>query len=436
MKREERTIISFVGRTNAGKSSLINLFSFQKEYAITDETPGTTADVVVVLMEIHDFGPVKLLDTAGIDEYSQLGEKKRKKTFEAIEEADLSLVTVDLLKAIKENDVTLETEIINHVKKHNKQILLIYNVFDKDETLTKEQIQEYKEIIDKKISLDIPSITLNATNQNDRSKLINFIEDNFIRDSRNIDLLPNLKEKGYVLLVVPMDEETPTLRLLRPQDMAVERLLRNFTDPVLHRPNLAKARSQNQEEVRQEKERFENLINDLKNSSQGLQLIITDSQAFDIIAHWVPKEIPLTSFSIMMTSYMSFGYLDLFMDGVKAVDNLKEGDNILIVEACNHNRKCDDIGTVQIPKILQKKIGGGLNFDFSFGRTYPDDIEKYKLIIHCGACMIDRQKFLRRILKAKEKNVPFTNYGVFLAHIQGKETLEKTVQPFLNHTYS
>jgi len=387
-------------------------------------------------MEIHDFGPTKLLDTAGIDEYSQLGEKKRKKTFEAIEESDLSLITIDLVKAVKENDISLETEIINHVKKHNKQVLLIYNVFDKDNTLTEEQIKEYKDTIDKKLNLDIPSLSLNATNQNDRSKLIKFIEDNFIKEARNIDLLPSLKEKGYVLLVVPMDEETPALRLLRPQDMSVERLLRNFSDTVLHRPNLSKSRSQNQEEVKQEKERFENLINDLKNSSQGLQLVITDSQAFDIIAHWVPKEIPLTSFSIMMTSYMSFGYLDLFVEGVKAVDTLKEGDSVLIVEACNHNRKCDDIGTVQIPRILQKKINANLNFDFSFGRTYPDDIEKYKLIIHCGSCMIDRQKFLRRILKAKEKNVPFTNYGIFLSYIQGKDTLERTVQPFLNNVYS
>ncbi len=419
-KQQERTIISIVGRTNVGKSSMLNLLSGQKGYAIVDDTPGTTTDTVTALMEIHSMGPFKVLDTAGVDEYSKLGDKKRKKTQEAIEEADLSLVVLD----IKQKDVSVERQIIKRIQKHNKQGLVIYNQFDS--TIKSDKLDKLKADLDKKLGKKLPSLIINASDHKRQTDLTVFIKSHLIKESRNIDLLP-IKGSGYVLLIIPMDEETPTLRLLRPQDMAVERLLRNYAIPVLYRMDLKKARSND----KKEKKRFLDVIKTTSSSNEGLKLVLTDSQAFDVVSKWSPKRFPLTSFSVMMTNYMSYGNLDLFVEGVKAVDGLKVGDRILIVEACNHDRQCDDIATVQIPKRLKKKVGGKLDIDFNFGRPFPDDLSPYKLIIHCGACMIDRQKYLRRLLKAKEAGVPITNYGVLLSYLEGVEVLERVVELFI-----
>ncbi len=414
-KRKERSIIAIIGRTNVGKSSLLNLLSGQKEYAITDSTPGTTADTVTCLMEIHDLGPFKILDTAGVDEFSKLGDKKRQKTYEAIAEADLSLLVIDP----KNTDLELELDLIKRIQKHNKQVLIVLNKFS---------VQDKKELENIKQKLDLPCLSLQANNKKDHQNLINFIQSFFQKESRNIDLIPSLKGKGFVLLVIPMDEETPTHRLLRPQDMATERLLRNFITPVLFRPDLKKARGKNPQP---EKKRFKSLIEHLKQTPESLQLVITDSQAFDVVAPWTPNNIPLTSFSVMMAHYMTFGKLNLLLEGVRQIDKLKPSDNILVVEACNHNRRCDDIGTVQIPKMLEKKVGGKLNFSFNFGRPFPKDLKKYKLIIHCGGCMIDRQKFSSRIEKTQEAKIPFTNYGFVLAYLQDKKLLERVIKPFV-----
>jgi len=149
------------------------------------------------------------------------------------------------------------------------------------------------------------------------------------------------------------------------------------------------------------------------------------------VPKWTKEDIPLTSFSIMMAHYMSKGNLALMLQGAKMIDNLKIGSRVLIVESCNHDRKCDDIGTVQIPKILEKKSGGKINFEFNFGRPFPDNLNQYDLIIHCGACMIDRQKYARRLLKAQEANVPITNYGILLAYAQNKIIVERVTKYFI-----
>ena len=288
-KQQERTIISIVGRTNVGKSSMLNLLSGQKGYAIVDDTPGTTTDTVTALMEIHSMGPFKVLDTAGVDEYSKLGDKKRKKTQEAIEEADLSLVVLD----IKQKDVSVERQIIKRIQKHNKQGLVIYNQFDS--TIKSDKLDKLKADLDKKLGKKLPSLIINASDHKRQTDLTVFIKSHLIKESRNIDLLP-IKGSGYVLLIIPMDEETPTLRLLRPQDMAVERLLRNYAIPVLYRMDLKKARSND----KKEKKRFLDVIKTTSSSNEGLKLVLTDSQAFDVVSKWSPKRFPLTSFSVMM----------------------------------------------------------------------------------------------------------------------------------------
>ncbi len=434
-KREERSILCFVGRTNTGKSSLLNVLSGQKDFAIVDPTPGTTADTVVTHMEIHGIGPCKVMDTAGIDERSALGKKKRRKTFEAMEEADLNIIVVDLARAAHTRDIALERSLLEKASQDGKQALLLYNVFRK-KVKDDEAVERCRAAVDLALGGRVPGILVDASDPKEQAVLAGFIRTFFRRESREIDLLPGLKSTGFVLLIIPMDEETPTLRLLRPQDMAVERILRKFAIPVLFRLNLAKARSSAAREVREERKRYEGLLRHLRESPEGMQLVVTDSQAFDIVAHWTPKEHALTSFSIMMTNYMSFGNLGLFVEGVGAVDRLRPGDKVLIVEACNHSRQCDDLGTVQIPRRLERHVGGTLDFRFSFGRTYPEDLTGIRLIVHCGACMIDRQKYLRRILKAREAGIAFTNYGILLSYLQGKEVLKRTVRPFLTHTTS
>ncbi len=424
---KERINICIVGKTNAGKSSLLNLLSGQKDFAIVDPTPGTTADTVVTLMEIHNIGPVKLFDTAGIDEQGELGEKKRRKTFQAIDESDLCLITIDCRRLLKSDDSFIEEKQIDiYSSSKNKQTLLVINLFDDSQNF--QQI----EILSKKLAqeFDLPYILLNISDIENQSILVDFMLNNFKYERKDVNLFPNLKEKGLVLLNIPMDEETPELRLLRPQDIVVERLLRNFITPVLYRMNLTKARNTNQSDVEEEKERFISLINTLKSSSEGLQLIVTDSQAFDIIGKWVPDDIPTTSFSITMTHFMIYGNLDYLVDSTYKIDDLKDNDLILIAESCNHNRKCDDIGTQQLPRLLKSKISDNLRFEFAFGRTFPENIEKYKMIIHCGSCMTDKQKYYSRIQKAMEKGIPFTNYGMTISYCLNKQLFNRVLEPF------
>ncbi|MDP3043753.1 MAG: GTPase [bacterium] len=423
-KRKEYSIISFVGRVNVGKSSLFNLLSGQKDFAIVDARPGTTADTVAARMEIHGLGPVKVLDTAGIDEYSKLGEKKRKKTYEAIEEADLTLIVIDLANNTKDRDFALEKEVAARALKYNKQVLIIYNIFSTKKSL--EQTKKFKNLFNKKLGLNLPSICLDALNSKEQKKFIKFISIHFKKESLDIDLIPLPQGKGYVLLNIPMDEETPALRILRPQDMAVERLLRKYLIPVLFRLDLKKARANDETE----KKRFLALLKHLHNSSEGLKLIITDSQAMDILDHWTPSDIPLTTFSVMMANYMSCGNLDLFVKGLEAFSFLRNGDKILIMESCNHNRKCDDIGTKQIPRLIKEKLGLKPKIDFSFGRVMPDDLSRYKLAIHCGGCMADRQKYGRRIIKLKEAGIPITNYGLFLSWIHNPKAVKRVCKIF------
>ena len=422
-KRKENIIIALAGRVNAGKSSLLNLLSGQKDFALVDAQPGTTADTVVARMEIHGLGPVKILDTAGLDEYSELGEKKRKKTYEAVEEADLTLVAI-ALNNLKAKNFSVEKKVIKRALSYNKQVLIIYNVFSAE--TSPGRILELEKTINQKLGFKLPSICLNALNSQEQKKLIKFITANFKKESREIDLIPLTDSRGYVLLNIPMDEETPMLRLLRPQDMAVERLLRQYLIPVLFRMDLKKARSGDQDE----RKRFLDIVKHLKNSPEGLKLIITDSQAMDILDQWTAENIPLTTFSVMMANYMSYGNLILFVKGLEALASIKNYDKIIIMESCNHDRICDDIGTKQIPRLIKEKLGLNLKIDFSFGRVLPENLKQYKLAIHCGGCMADRQKYSRRIIKLEEAGVPVTNYGLFLSWIHNARAAARVVKIF------
>ncbi|MDD5644621.1 MAG: 50S ribosome-binding GTPase [bacterium] len=414
----ERDNIGIFGRMNSGKSSVMNLIT-QQETSIVDSTPGTTSDTKNSLLEIHGLGPVKLFDTAGADENSILGDKKKKKVFTDLKECDLVLLLIDP----SAKDFRTENTLIREARAREKQILILYNLFHPS---AREKIGG----VEKKLSPAkfYKKLELVAVDGSYRQKLLDFIIENFDSRSKETALLPFVEKDEYYVLVIPMDEETPPGRYLRPQAMAEEYITRNWAYPVSFRLDLGKARDEKKEISEKEHKRFISVINGLARQPKA---IITDSQAMDIMSKWCPDDMRLTTFSITMINYMSRGRLTNFVRGIKVIDNLKAGDKVLIAEACNHSRIREDIGTVQIPGYLKKMVPGVI-IEHAFGREFQDneDLLKYRLVIHCGGCMISPQKIASRIRDLENIKVPFTNYGLFLAYMQGKKALSKVVEPW------
>ena len=409
-----RDIIGIFGKMNSGKSSLMNLLT-QQETSIADPTPGTTADTKVTLTEIHGLGPVKLLDTAGFDEPHGLGVKKRGKAIAALKECDLILLVID--PSTFEYDT--ERLIIEEAGMHEKQLIIVYNLFcssdrngvEKTELLLS-GLRVYCRIV------------LSATDLDHRQRLIEAILNNYIPKNVSVELLPFVERGEFYILNIPMDEETPAERYLRPQAMAEAYITRQWAFPVSYRMNLAKARAGDASE----KERWLNFIN---NFTQKPKAIITDSQAMDIMKDWAPDDMALTTFSIMMINYMSRGRLNEFVSGIRALNELQPGDHILIAEACNHSRIREDIGTVQIPDLLKKHYPDVI-VDYTFGRAFVDDLDmnKYKLVIHCGGCMISNQLMAARLRDLNATGIPITNYGIFLSYIHGEKILDRVIAPW------
>lgn len=414
----QRDNIGIFGRVNVGKSSIMNLIT-QQECSIVDPKPGTTADTKISLCEMHGLGPAKLFDTAGVDEKGVLGDKKRKKAFNDLKECDLILLVID--PSI--NNFETERLIVLKARDYNKQLIVIYNLF-KDEDIKK--IRNIEEKIDE--LKFFKKIVIRAIHKKYRQLLLNFILNNFESKNYKMNLLPFIEKNGYYILNIPMDEETPPGRYLRPQQMVEEHITRQWAYPISYRMDLKKARSKNKKEGEEEKNRYLNFLDNLKKKPKA---VITDSQAIDVIHKWTPEDIKLTTFSIVMVNYVTKGRLKLFADGIKAIKSIKKGDKILIAEACNHSRIAEDIGTIQIPGYMKKEYPGVI-VEHSFGREFGDDkdLKKYKLIIHCGGCMIDSQKMLARIRDLSDADVPFTNYGIFLSYVHGEDVLKRVLKPF------
>lgn len=410
-----RDIIGIFGKMNSGKSSLMNLLT-QQETSIVDPTPGTTADTKITLAEIHGLGPVKIMDTAGFDETDELGTKKRKKVLDALNEADLILLVIDP----STSDFRTEKLIVQEVIRLDKQMIVVYNLFSDND-------KNYIAKVDLSVSelFDYHNIIINALDVLCRQPLIEAILTNYIPKNVTVELLPFVQKSEFYILNIPMDEETPSGRYLRPQAMAEEYITRKWAFPVSYRMDLTKARANDP----LEKQRWHTFIN---NFSQKPKAIITDSQAMDIMKEWAPDDMALTTFSVMMINYMSRGRLNDFVRGVREIETLKTGDRILIAEACNHSRIKEDIGTVQIPALL-KKFYPGVIVDHAFGREFVDQtgLVNYKLVIHCGGCMISGQRMVARLRELKAREIPVTNYGIFLSFIQGEATLKRVIEPWL-----
>ncbi|QZT38295.1 GTP-binding protein [Halosquirtibacter xylanolyticus] len=404
MKRVE---IGIFGRMNAGKSTLMNLLT-QQETSIVDSTPGTTADHKITLFELHGIGPCKIFDTPGIDETSILGQKKRNKVIQTLKECDLVVITTPT----DVQDKTVEEELISLATKYNKPFVIVENQINENRSTG--QLTHF-------ISED-HFISKNLLQKDVRNELISFIKRHLKTNKESTSLLPFLKKGHSYLLIIPMDEETPEKRLLRPQNMALEEITRSWAYAITYRLDLNKARGNDSTE----KERFTSFVSQIP----FLDVVITDSQAMDIVHDWLPDSISLTTFSIMMIQHAT-QKLPLFYDGIKQWQQVKSDGNILICEACNHSRIQEDIGTVQIPKIL-KKQKPDIHIDFSFGREFEDkNIEEYDLVIHCGGCMISSQKLNRRVLDLEEFNIPITNYGIFLSWAKGMNALDRVMKPWL-----
>jgi len=406
---------------NAGKSTLMNLLT-QQATSIVDDKPGTTADVKVALMEIHNIGPCKLFDTAGYDEEGKLGQKKLEKTRNIVKESDVVIIVIE--KEAGTNEVN-EAEVIELAKKRHKKVIVIQNVRDNSPT----EISTYK---------GLPSLQINLNNKTSFTKVIEFIQTYGVQKKKNaVPLLPQhvLGSDKTVFLNIPMDAETPGGRLLRPQSRCQEFCLSHYTSTFAYRMDLVKGRSKDAKISDAEKKRFQDAISKVKPS-----IVITDSQAMDLVGKWVtPDKFPdvqLTTFSVMMINQMTDGQLPRFIKGLETLKSLKPNSKILISEACNHNRLtdiCEDIGTKQIPDKLRKSFGNSITIDHAFGREFPNDkLKEYSLVVHCGGCMIDKQKICARLDDCIENNVPITNYGLLLTYLNSPKALKRVTKPFVN----
>jgi [FeFe] hydrogenase H-cluster maturation GTPase HydF len=410
----ERDHIGIFGKMNCGKSSIMNLLT-QQQTSIVDATPGTTADTKIALQEIHGLGPVKLFDTAGWDEGSGLGQKKRAKVLADLKECDLVLLVIDP----DTQGFETESEILENARALDKQILVVYNLF------TPSGAQRIA-LVEGSVPLlrFHQKIRLAAVDPSHRQPLLNFLLAHFVSKNCTMELLPFVERDEFYVLNIPMDAETPPGRYLRPQALAEEYITRHWAYPVSYRMDLSKARSG----AAGERRRFDAFLGSLGRRPKAL---ITDSQAMDLMHTWTPDDMMLTTFSIMMINYVSRGRLAAFAQGIKALDSLRAGDKVLIAEACNHSRIAEDIGTVQIPNFLQGHWPAVL-VEHNFGREFQenDRLASYKLVIHCGGCMISAQKLLARIRDLDSIGVPYTNYGIFLAYAQGRAALGRVLRPW------
>jgi [FeFe] hydrogenase H-cluster maturation GTPase HydF len=411
----ERDNICIIGKMNAGKSSLLNLVT-QAETSIVDATPGTTADTKVSFAEVHGIGPVKFFDTPGIDEKGELGEKKRKKAFHYLDESNLVLLIVNP----DDNEFSTEKEIVEKVSQNDLQLIIVFNLFTGNADIKKTLLK-----IDP--SSQFPYITIRANDEKFRGEFLEFLVDNYESKVLKRDFLPFVEKDRWYILNIPMDIETPQFRLLRPQQLAVEEITRKFAYAATYRMDLEKARSA---ESKTEQKRYLDFLESIK----GEKVMITDSQAIDIIHPWTPTSIPVTTFSIAMIYYKT-GELQYLAEGLKAMENLEKGDRVLIAEACQHSRVGEDIGTKQIPRYLQNRyswFNPEKDISFIFGKAsyFPDDLKDYRIVIHCGGCMADHQKLVSRIKRAKQAGVAMTNYGLFLSYIQGKDVVNRVLKPY------
>lgn len=390
--KANRLHIAIFGRRNAGKSSLINALTNQ-EIALVSEVPGTTTDPVFKAMEILPIGPCMIIDTAGLDDEGLLGELRIKKSREVLNQTDVALLVIDPLAGISE----FEHELVKEIQARKIPLLGVINKIDLGDIDSKEIAKSLKIPLIKVSSLSGMGITQL------KERLIKIAPSNFEEPYIVGDLI---NPGDTCVLVVPIDLAAPKGRLILPQVQTIRDILDNDAMALVVK----------ERELREALEQLK----------QKPRLVITDSQAFLKVAADTPDDVWMTSFSILFARFK--GDLLELVKGAHAVKNLQAGDKVLIAEACTHHAQADDIGKVQIPRWLRQYVGGELDFQWSSGNTYPENIKDFQLIVHCAGCMLNRRQMLHRIQVARENGVPIVNYGVILAFVHG--ILDRALQPF------
>lgn len=382
----ERVQIGFFGCRNAGKSSLVNAVTNQ-EMAVVSLVKGTTTDPVTKAMELLPLGPVLIIDTPGIDDEGGLGEQRVKRTKQILNRIDCAVLVVDSVAGKTKAD----EELLNLFQEKQIPFLVAYNKSDlqmpalsgKNEVavsaLQKTGIEELKERI----------AALGKENQKERM---------LVRDL--------VKAEDLVVLVTPIDSSAPKGRLILPQQQTIRDLLEADAIPVVTKENTLKTT--------------------LESLAKKPAMVITDSQAFAQVSKDTPLDIPLTSFSILMARYK--GFLEGAVQGVAAIETLQDGDKVLICEGCTHHRQCEDIGTVKIPRWLRQHTGKELELVHTSGKDFPEDLSPYRLVIHCGGCMLNEREVAYRQKCAADAGIPFTNYGIAIAYMTG--ILKRSIEIF------
>ncbi|MCX7779390.1 MAG: [FeFe] hydrogenase H-cluster maturation GTPase HydF [Negativicutes bacterium] len=390
-----RLHIAIFGRRNAGKSSLINALTNQ-DIALVSPVPGTTTDPVYKAMEILPVGPVMLIDTAGIDDEGELGQLRVERTLQVLAKTDLAILLLEPEKGVSEFELSLAQAI----RRRTLPLIAAVNKTDLVQP-EKEKMSEWA------AELGVQLLPVSAKTGAGIEELKRLIIRNAPDDWEGPPIIGDLLLPGdTVVLVVPIDLAAPKGRLILPQVQTIRDILDHDAYCVVT------------------KERELRAV--LANLNQPPRIVVTDSQEFLKVAADTPPEVQLTSFSILMARHKAD--LPTLAAGAKAISSLKPGDRVLIAEGCTHHRQADDIGQVKIPRWLRQQVGGDLQFDWVSGGSFPQDLTPYKLIVHCGACMLNRREMLHRLSVAREQGVPIVNYGVLIAHVHG--ILHRALAPF------
>ena len=386
----ERVHIGFFGLRNAGKSSVVNAVTGQS-LSLVSETKGTTTDPVQKAMELLPIGPVVIIDTPGIDDVGTLGEMRVKRALQVLDKTDIAILVVDAEKGLQQADQELlklfEEKKIPHITVYNKSDLLSAPPVLREHEIcvsAKDGIQIYE------LKERIGALVKAASAEADEKRIV-------------ADLI---QPEDVVVLVVPIDSAAPKGRLILPQQQTIRDVLESGAISVVTRET--------------------ELPQTLRALGKKPALVITDSQAFKKVNADTPADVPLTSFSILFARYK--GDLKEAVHGAAQLDKLQDGDTVLISEGCTHHRQCGDIGTVKLPNWIRKYTGKELNFEFTSGGEFPEDLSRYALVVHCGGCMLNEREMKARIARAVAQNVPITNYGICIAQVHG--ILKRSVELF------
>ena len=384
----ERVHIGFFGLRNAGKSSLVNAITNQ-ELSLVSDVLGTTTDPVRKSMELLPIGPVVVIDTPGLDDVGALGEARVKKARQVLNIVDIAVLVTDAAKSL----TSLENELIDLFKQKKIPYIIAHNKLDMCESADHTETER-----------EIWVSAVKGINIERLKEKIGLLQSNGGEEKHIVSDL--IKAGDTVLLVVPIDKAAPKGRLILPQQQTIRDILDCGAMALVCRDT-----------------ELETMLASLK---EPPALVITDSQVFGRVSKILPSEIPLTSFSILFARYK--GNLWGAVKGAYKLDSLQDGDKILISEGCTHHRQCGDIGTVKLPKWINEYTSKNLEFEFTSGRDFPEDISNYALIIHCGGCMLTEREMQYRIRQAEDAGVPITNYGMVIAHTHG--ILRRSLEPF------